>query len=68
MQNEHHPDHEDLAKIRRSAEYRRVQDLGNWLRLFFERRRQSKLSDIDHSVHDRGGARLGHPPRAATSG
>jgi hypothetical protein len=31
-------------------------------------RRQSKLSDIDHSVHDPGEARLGHPTCAATSG
>jgi len=65
MQNEHHS---DLVEIQRGAEYRRVQDFGAGLRLFFERRRQRKFSDLSHSAHDRGEAMFRHRPRAATSG
>jgi hypothetical protein len=58
MQHEQHDfDDDDLAKIWRSAQHRRAEDIYSWLAHFFERRRRLKSLD----------ARPQYPRRQATA-
>jgi hypothetical protein len=44
-------DKDDLAEIWRSAHSRRTEEIGNWLRHFFQRPRQIKAVDTGLRYH-----------------
>jgi len=55
---QHNLDRDDLAEVWRNAQHRRAEDIGSWLRCFFERRRQLESIDTEARYHQQGEATL----------